>query len=82
MLPERVKVPVPIFVNASEPVVFLITPENVLVALLPPTVKMGVPLTPSSVPLPESPLIVSLKPPILKVPELMMRLPLPAPSAI
>ena len=74
--------PEPVFVRASVPVVFLMTPENVLVALLSPTVKVGVPLNPSTVPLPESPLMVSLKPAILRVPESMMRLPLPAPLAI
>ena len=80
--PERVSVPVPVLVRASVPAVFLITPEKVLVALLSPTVNVGVPLTPSTVPLPEIPLMVSLKPAILNVPELMMRLPLPAPLEI
>ena len=49
--------------SAVEPAVFWITPENVLVALLSPTVSVGVPPVPSTVPAPESPLIVSLNPP-------------------
>ena len=74
-------VPLPFFVRLRVPAVFLIKPENVLVALLSPTVKVGVPLTPSIVPLPERPLMVSLKPARLKVP-LFVKLPLPAPLEI
>ena len=69
MVPLRVSVPVPILVSASVPEVLTIGPEKVLVALLSPTVKVGVPLTPlSTVPLPERPLMVSLLPPMFKVP--------------
>ena len=59
----------PILTSANVPAVFLITPENVRpVALLSPIVRVGVPLTPSTVPDPERPLMVSLLPFKLSVP--------------
>ena len=53
--------PVPILFNDSVPAVFWIVPLNALVALLPPTVNVGVPaMVLSTVPLPFSPLTVRL----------------------
>ena len=52
--PERSSVPLPTFCRASAPALFWIVPPNVLVALLLPTVKVGVPpARVSIVPLPE-----------------------------
>ena len=41
--PESVRLPAPIFIRASVPAVFLITPLNMLVWSLPPTVSVEVP---------------------------------------
>ena len=62
VVPERVSVPEPVLVKAKVPAVFLITPLNELVALLLPTVNIGVPpATVSTVPAPLRPFIVSLE---------------------
>jgi len=81
-VPESVSVPLPVLISARVPAVFLITPEKVLVALLSPTVKVGVPLMPSTIPVPERPLMVSLKPPMLNLPFVTIKLPLPMPLGI
>ena len=60
---------------------FFIIPEKDPVALLSPIVSVGVPLTPSIVPLPESPFIVWLRPPSVKVP-LLTTFPFPVPFGI
>ena len=85
--PLKVCVPVPVFVTPKVPAVFLMMPEKFAVASLSPTVSVGVPLVPSTVPLPLRPLMVSLKPARLSVPmpvpfELMMTVPVPVPFGI
>ena len=82
LMPVRVSVPVPVLVKASVPVVFWIIPPNVLVALLLPTVSIGVPpATVSTVPPPDKPLMVSLKVFRSRMPVTLM-LPLPLPSGM
>ena len=80
--PDSVSVPVPILARDSVPRVSVITPEKVLVALLPPTDNVGDPPDRvSTLPVPLRPLIVSLLPFRSSVPA-TLTLPLPAPSGI
>jgi hypothetical protein len=70
--------PEPIFTSESTPAALPIAPEKVAEASPSPTVSVGVPLSPSTLPEPDRPLIVSLKPPSLKLPS-TLTLPLPVP---
>ena len=74
--------PVPILASASVPPVLTIGPVRLSpVALLLPMVKVGAPVTASTVPAPDRPLIVSLKPLSFSDPE-STKLPAVAPSGI
>ena len=74
-MPERVRIPLPVLVNATVLLPFSIIPEKA-VEVVSPTVKVIPPATVLvTVPEPESEPTVCERPAILKVPEVMLRAP-------
>ena len=84
LLPESVKEPVPVLASPSVPDPFWITPPNVEVVALPPTVRVAAPAIPLvMVPVPVIPLRFKLLPLMSSDPGLVMvRLPLPTPDGM
>ena len=64
LAPDKISVPVPVFVRATAPLPFWMMPENVVELLLPPAVRMTAPAALLvTVPAPASEPMTSLKPP-------------------